>query len=264
VPSEFAVYRLQQLALAQWGEFACEVNLRLKAAKGTLSGGTIASMNRVLAEAEQDSSVARLLRSPYSLNPDPGFVGPDRRDLQNIGYNADLKSWQMPFIMAAINTRVVRRSHALQGFPYGRDFVYDEAMLTGSGFLGRVKAVLGLATLAALTLGKEDSLYRKALALLMPKPGDGPSEQMQEEGFFSFVAVGKGRGGQQLKLKVSGSRDPGYGATSRMLGESAVCLALDGKPEDDTAGVLTPVTAMGDALYQRLLHNAGMRFELLD
>ncbi len=264
IPSEFAVYRLQQLAQENWGEYAKHIKFRLKAAKGTFSGGTIASMNRVLAEAEKDREVARVLRSPYTLNPDVKHRGKDRPDLVSVVWDADLKSWLMPFIMATINTRVVRRSHALLGFPYGQDFVYDEAMIAGSGLTGRAKAWMGLAGVAALSFGKEDSLYRKLLNKVLPKPGEGPSAQMREEGFFKFIALGKSRDGRVLKLKVNGKRDPGYGATSRMLGESAVCLALDPAREGFKGGMLTPSTAMGDHLLQRLQNNADLRFELMD
>lgn len=263
IPSDFAVYRIQQLAQAQWGESCQHVKMRLKSSKGKLSGGTFASMNQVLAAAHRDPAVAKVLYSPYTLNPDPTCKGPDQKDLMSVVYDNDVKSWLMPFIMASINTRVVRRSHALQGFPYGEDFVYDEAMMMGDGLSGRAKALIGLGVVGALSYGAEDSLYRRGLSMLMPKPGEGPNAQEREEGFFNFICVGKRRNGEVIKLKITGDRDPGYGSTSKMLGESAVCLALDPKPDSKTAGVLTPSTAMGDALLKRLEANAGVRFELI-
>lgn len=263
IPSDYSVYRIQQLAQAQWGESCQHVKMRLKSAKGKLSGGTFASMNQILAAAHSDPAVARVLYSPYTLNPDPTRKGPDKKDLMSVVYDDDLKSWLMPFIMASINTRVVRRSHALQGFPYGEDFVYDEAMMMGGGLTGRAKAWVGLGVVGALSYGAEDSLYRRGLSLLLPKPGEGPSAQEREEGFFHFICVGKRRNGETIKLKITGDRDPGYGSTCKMLGESAVCLALDPKPDSKTAGILTPSTAMGDALLKRLEENAGVQFEVI-
>jgi len=235
----------------------------LKSAKGGFSGGTYASMNNVMAEAEKDKSVYKVLFNPYGLNPQGETSGPDGPDLQSVKYDEDVNAWIMPFIMAAINTRVVRRSHALQSYPYGKDFRYDEAMITGKGISGRLKAYAGLAALAAMTMGKADSFYKKMVNRFFPEPGEGPSREEREAGFWSFTVVGKYANGKRIVAKVSGDRDPGYGSTSKMLGESAACLALDKRRTPRVRGVLTPASAMGKVLIERLQSHAGLNFSIV-
>jgi len=168
----------------------------------------------------------------------------------------------MPFIMAAINTRVVRRSHALNDFPYGDDFLYDEAMISGKGFSGRLKGYVGLAGLAAMMAGKPGGLYKRLLDKFFPAPGEGPDKAERESGFWNFTMVGIMPDGQRIRATVKGDRDPGYGSTSKMLGESAACLALDTDKTPKVTGMLTPSTAMGDALLERLQDKAGLSFEI--
>jgi len=164
--------------------------------------------------------------------------------------------------MASVNARVVRRSNALADYPYGRDFRYDERQLTGEDKRGQKKAkniALGSKlTPVFMTL----SPVRKLAGRFLPKPGEGPSPEEQMSGHFELFFHGRGADSSQtVRTRVSGDRDPGYGATSRMLGESAVCLAR----EELTCGggIWTPASAMGDALIHRLEQNAGMRFETL-
>ena len=220
-------------------------------------------MNNVMVEANKDPEVAKNLYNPYGLNPSGEQSGPDKGDLQSVKYDEDLGAWIMPFIMAAINTRVVRRSHALGGYPYGKDFRYDEAMSSGEGITGRLKGYAGLAVLGAMMAGKPDSLYKSLLNKVMPSPGEGPNLEEREAGYFNFTVIGKYKDGTVMKAKITGDRDPGYGSTSKMLGESAVCLALDKKAGSHKSGVLTPSTAMGDALLSRLEENAGLSFSII-
>jgi len=262
IPSDMGTYFLQREAKSQFGEYCQQVKMRLKAIKGGFSGGTFASMNNVMDEASKDPSVAKTIFNPYGLNPEGEQSGPDKADLQSVKYDADLGSWVMPFIMAAINTRVVRRSHALNGYPYGKDFRYDESMVSGEGFSGRLKGYAGLIALGAMMAGKPGSIYKKLQARFTPKPGEGPTREERESGFFSFTIIGKFRDGEIMTAKVTGDRDPGYGSTSKMLGESAVCLALDKKVSPKVSGVLTPSTALGNALLKRLEQNAGMTFSV--
>jgi short subunit dehydrogenase-like uncharacterized protein len=262
IPSDLGVHYLQQQCHERKGEYAQHVKVRLKSAKGGLSGGTFASMNNVMAEAADDPEVYKVLFNPYGLNPRDNMKGPDRADLQAVKFDKDVDAFIMPFIMAAINTRVVRRSHALQDYPYGKDFRYDEAMISGKGLKGRLKGYVGLAGLAAMMAGKPDSLYKKLVNKLFPDPGEGPSKEEREAGFWNFTVVGKFKDGSAITARVTGDRDPGYGSTSKMLGESAVCLALDTEASPKVAGILTPASAMGATLIERLEKNAGLSFSI--
>lgn len=263
IPSDLGTYFVQKKAKEAHGEFAQHVKMRVKAMKGGASGGTIASINNILAEAAQDPALSKLLRNPYTLNPRDAMKGQDKKDLQRIDFDDDANSFLMPFVMAAINTRVVRRSHALSGFQYGDDFMYDEAMLTGKGLSGRFKAFGGLLGLAALVGGKPGGLYKKLTSKVLPSPGEGPSKAEREAGFWNFLAIAKMRDGRIVKARITGDRDPGYGSTSKMLGEAAACLALDTDSTPALAGLLTPSVAMGDALMARLEAHSGLTFDVL-
>jgi short subunit dehydrogenase-like uncharacterized protein len=262
IPSDLGTYFLQQQAMDMFGEYCQKVKMLLKSASGGFSGGTFASMENVMLEASENPQVAKVLFNPYGLNPEGECSGPDKADLKTVKYEADIGSWIMPFIMAAINTRVVRRSHALSGYPYGKDFQYEEAMVSGKGLSGRLKGYAGLAALAAMMAGKPGSLYKKMVNRFFPKPGEGPSKEEREAGFFKFVVVGVFRDGEIMTAEITGDRDPGYGSTSKMLGESAACLALDKDKTPKIAGVLTPSVAMGDALLGRLQRHAGLSFKV--
>lgn len=261
IPSDMGVYFLQREAKKQYGEYCYHIKMRLKAAKGAMSGGTFASMNNVMLEASKDPEVKRVIFNPYGLNPQGEMSGADKADLQSVKYDSDMKAWIMPFIMAAINTRVVRRSHALKSYPYGKDFLYDEAMMSGKGLVGRLKGYAGLAAMGLMMAGKPGSFYKKTINRFFPEPGEGPNKEERESGFFVFSVIGR-MNDRTLVAKVSGDRDPGYGSTSKMLGESAACLALDKKHLPKMCGVLTPSTAMGDALLHRLEEKAGLAFTL--
>ncbi len=263
IPSDMGVFFLQQQAKESHGEYCQHIKMRLKSAKGGFSGGTYASMNNVMAEANEDPEIYKVLFNPYGLNPQGEMKGPDKGDLKSVEFDGDVDAWIMPFIMAAINTRVVRRSHALQGYPYGDGFQYDEAMISGKGLSGRLKGYAGLVALAAMMAGKPDGLYKKVVNKFFPEPGEGPSKEEREAGFFNFTVVGKFTDGAVIKARVTGDRDPGYGSTSKMLGESAVCLAKDKRSSPRRKGVLTPSSAMGNALLKRLQQNAGLSFTIV-
>ncbi|KZX82798.1 saccharopine dehydrogenase [Oleiphilus sp. HI0009] len=262
IPSDLGTYFVQNKVKELKGEYAKAIKVRVKSMKGGASGGTIASINNVLAEVADDKELFKLLNNPYTLNPRDEMGGDDKRDLQSVKYDDDAKSFLMPFVMAAINTRVVRRSHALAGFPYGKDFTYDEAMLTGDGFSGRLKAITGLVGLGAMLGGKPGGFYKKITAKFLPAPGEGPSKAEREAGFWKYLVIAKMRDGSIVKGFVSGDRDPGYGSTSKMLGEAAACLALDKDKTAKVAGMHTPSTAMGDVLIERLISKAGLQFEI--
>jgi short subunit dehydrogenase-like uncharacterized protein len=262
IPSEMGVLYLQQQAKKQTGTYCTEIKTGLKGASGGFSGGTIASLTNVLAEAEQDRRIYKILFNPYSLNPEDQQEGPDGPDLRTVAYDADFGSWKCPFLMASINTRIVRRSQALLGRPYGADFQYSECMLTGAGWAGRVKAYVTSIPLALLMGAKPGSLARKLIDWFLPKPGEGPSAKERENGFWVYDLVGRLPDGQLLRARVKGDRDPGYGSTSKMLAEAAICLAKDELPEQ--YGVITPAAAMGEPLLKRLQERAGLTFRMRD
>jgi short subunit dehydrogenase-like uncharacterized protein len=223
----------------------------------------MASMMNLMREARHDRDVLRVLADPYALNPEGERRGPDRADQRGIGFEAEARSWTAPFIMASVNTRVVRRSHALLGYPWGPDFRYREAVRTGPGAGGWIRSasvtagVGGLVGLASFDWSR-NLLERFAL----PQPGSGPDADARERGFFNLEQIGTFADGRHIRSRITGDRDPGYGSTSRMLAECAVCLALDDL--DSGGGVLTPAAAMAAPLIERLQTNAGLTFEIRD
>lgn len=230
--------------------------------KGGASGGTFASMMNALEESRRDRDIARVLVDPYSLNPDGERNGPDGRDQSGIEFNEEMGVWTAPFVMAAVNTRVVRRTNALLHYPYGRDFRYSEATLTAAGATGWMKSAGVTAGLGGFMLASSFDFSRSILvSRFLPKPGDGPTKEQRESGFFKLLLVGKLANEKLIRARVTGDRDPGYGSTCKMLSESAVCLAMDDLPLK--GGFWTPASAMGDALQKRLMQNAGLSFELI-
>jgi short subunit dehydrogenase-like uncharacterized protein len=216
-------------------------------------------MLNMLEEAQRDPGVRRILADPYALNPAGEPPGGDGPDATAPFYDADFEQWAGPFVMAGINTRVVRRTNALLGYPYGRDFRYDEATLMGSGPGGWLKAAGLSAGLGATVVAGAVGPLRRALSRFLPEPGEGPSAEAREKGFFEIALLGRiGEDGATLRARVTGDMDPGYGSTAKMLGESAVCLARD---EITTGGGFwTPAAVMGDPLLERLQANAGLTF----
>ena len=165
--------------------------------------------------------------------------------------------------MATVNTRVVRRSHALLGYPWGNSFRYHEAIRTGHGAGGWLRSATITAGLTGLVGAASFEWSRGLLErFVLPKPGTGPDAEAREKGFFNLEQIGRFADGRQIRSRITGDRDPGYGSTSKMLAESAVCLALDDL--DSGAGVLTPVAAMAAPLLKRLRENAGLSFEIRD
>ncbi len=258
IPSDMGVYFMQKKAQAETGAYLQHIRFRLKAGKGGFSGGTIASLNQVLVDSQKDPSVLQVLANPYGLNPLGDQDGQDEPDLMEAKYDPIAKGWMAPFVMSAINTKVVRRSQALSGHPYGRDFRYEEATLMGDGWGSKIAArgmAWGMGLLQSATPGTP---LGTILAWVMPKPGEGPSQSARENGFYVVDFFGTNETGQVYKCRVKGDRDPGYGSTCKMLAETAICLSRDEKPE--SYGVLTPSVAMGDALLKRLQENAGLSF----
>ncbi|MGE5636956.1 MAG: saccharopine dehydrogenase family protein [Nocardioidaceae bacterium] len=263
IPSDLGVLLLHEAARANRAGELGETTLVVTALKGGLSGGTIASMKGQLDEVARSPERRRVASDPYALSPERAAepaLG-DERDLRGVERDDELGTWIGPFVMASINTRVVRRSNALLGFAYGRGFRYREVTGFGSGRLAPLKAAAATAALAALVAGLRLPPGRLLLDRLLPAPGEGPDEAARAAGLFRMEIHTTTSGGARYVCRVAGEGDPGYAATAAMLGESALCLALDRHRLPPRAGVLTPAVAMGDALVERL-RAAGFRFEV--
>ena len=246
LPFELGVFFAQETAKQVLGAPVSRIKGRVRNMKGTFSGGTAASIKATFAAAARDLSLVALLRNPFVLTP--GFEGPKQPPGNKPLFDPDLDAWTAPFVMSTINTRNVHRSNLLMGFPYGRDFVYDEMVLTGRGEKGEANAKLVVA--ANAEMGGPGG----------PKPGEGPSREQRESGLYDLLFVGLGDGGRQIRVAVRGDRDPGYGSTSKMIAECAVCLRREA-PEVP-GGIWTPGAAMRSRLIKRLVDHAGLTFEV--
>ena len=263
IPSDLGVHFLQQRAMQKYGKTCPRVKLRVKALRGGASGGTVASILNVVKEAAGDPELRRELANPYSLCPD-GYSPQLRQPSVSVAeYDADFKSWVAPFVMSAINTRIVQRTNALAKQAYGADFRYDEAVLRGNGFAGRAAATSMGVALNAFMAAAAVPPTRWVLERFLPAPGEGPSPEEQRNGFFDIRILGRTADGHTLQVKVTGDRDPGYGSTGKMLGQAAACLALEIPRSARGGGFWTPATMFGDRLIERLTRYSGLRFEAL-
>ena len=244
IPFDLGVYHLQEHAKAVTGHTVSRVKGRVRAMNGSFSGGTIASLRATMTAAAAQPEIIATLMNPFALTE--GFSGPTQPDGDQPQYDEELKSWSAPFIMAAINTKNIHRSNFLMGHPYGEDFAYDEMMLTGDGDEGKALADF---------VAKDKTLAESPL-----KPGEGPSPEERQAGNHEAIFVAQGAGGEMLITSVAGDRDPGYGSTSKMLAEAALCLLNN--PELGEGGVTTPAAAMGQPLIDRLQENAGITFKI--
>tara|TARA_B100001769_G_scaffold251140_1_gene224575 strand:- start:696 stop:1898 length:1203 start_codon:yes stop_codon:yes gene_type:complete len=259
VPSDMGVYFIQS-ELKKLNLHTKEIKMRVAGIRGGISGGTYKSLNNLLKEAYKDKDVFKVLKNPYGLNPIDKMEGDDKKDLQKIIFDEVSGSWIFPFAMAGINTKIVRRSNALSNFHYGKDFTYEEAMIAGKGLKGLIKAAISVLPLAIVSINP-NSFVKKFIDYFMPKPGEGPGIKNREQGFYNLRFFIKLKDNSMALAKVIGDRDPGYGSTSKILAESALCLAFDDLPSN--YGIVTPSYSMGDKLLKRLRENAGLSFELI-
>lgn len=262
IPADMGVHFLQSRAIEAFGQPAQSVKMNVHGFSGGVSGGTAASMVNVMKEMGEDPSLRSLMRDHYSLVPANAPARPRQPESAMLKKDDDSGAWTIPFIMAAVDTRVVHRTNALRGMPYGADFTYEEVMEVGEGLKG---ALAGMGSVAGSALFAGLAAFGPTRALLerfvLPKPGEGPSPEAQEKGYFDLRFYGSTAQGQIIKTKVTGDRDPGYGSTCKMLGESAMCLLRDVDRTTTGGGLFTPASAMGDALIERLTKNAGLTFE---
>jgi short subunit dehydrogenase-like uncharacterized protein len=265
LPSDLGVHVLQREALARFGQPLARVRMRVRTMRGGFSGGTIASLLNVVDEARRDPALRRALADPYVLCPPSRSARPRQPEVRLPQRDPDSGDWAAPFVMAAINTRVVHRSNALGGHAYGKDFEYDEAVSTGPGLKGRAAAAAIAGGLAAGLLAGALPPTRALLQrFVLPAPGEGPSPLAQQQGRWDLRFFGSGPDQAPLALRVTGDRDPGYGSTGKMFGEAAIALASDRGRKRAPGGFWTPASLLGDVLVERLQAHAGVRFELQD
>ncbi|UAA39808.1 saccharopine dehydrogenase NADP-binding domain-containing protein [Paraneptunicella aestuarii] len=264
IPSDLGLLFLQEQAHEQYGEYCYRVKMRVKAANGGFSGGTVASLINVVKEATENPGLRRELANPYALCPDGHHFFVHQASNGSAKFDSDFKRWIAPFIMAAINTRIVHRSHALLDGKYGKNFQYDEAMLMKSKWVAKATSF----ALNAFMLGAAIKPARAILEkFFLPKPGEGPSKEEQENGFFNLQFFGETAGGKTLRTKVTGDRDPGYGSTAKMLAETAIFFAnMEGNNNtaEKQGGFWTPSSLFGMPLVERLQEKAGLTFEKVD
>jgi short subunit dehydrogenase-like uncharacterized protein len=246
VPFELGAFFVQEEATRVFGAPVSRVKGRVRDMRGTLSGGTAASGRATFEAVSKDLSLVPILNDPFALTP--GFSGPKQPKGNRPVYEEELQSWTAPFMMALINTRNVHRSNMLMGFPYGREFVYDEMVLTGPGETGEANAKRVMAANSEKT-GPNAR-----------KPGEGPSKEERENGGYDLLYIAIAPDGRQVRASVKGDRDPGYGSTSKMIAECAICLLRD--TPDVPSGIWTPGAAMGQSLIKRLVDHAGITFEV--
>lgn len=264
IPSDLGVHFLQRESVRSGKGPCTQIQMRVKGARGGFSGGTVASLVNVVKETLQDRELRRRISNPFFLCPPSTEPHPRQPSNNGPGYDGVSGGWIAPFIMAGINTKIVHRSNALADYPWGHGFLYDEAMSTGKGLSGRLVAyALSFAMGAFMAALAVPPLRRLLERFVLPKPGEGPSAEQQKKGFFDLRFHGTLADGSRMTAKVTGDRDPGYGATAKMMGEAALCLAQDVSRESVPGGFWTPSTAMGDLLIERLSENAGMSFSVM-
>ena len=261
IPSDIGVYFLQKNMRELYGVNAKQIKYRTRGFSGGASGGTVDSLMSMMEQAKKDSSILKIIANPYALNDkDKGLDGPDKMSPY---FDKDFDAWVGPFIMAGINTRVVRRTNELLNNIYGDNFEYNEGSITGKG----PKGLIGATTSGVVTGGMAGmaafSPTRSILKSFLPKPGEGPSEETMENGFFEIELLGihPTDRDKDIRVWIHGDKDPGYKSTAKMISESAMALA-----QDDLSvggGFWTPASAMGDALINRL-PNAGVTFKIMD
>lgn len=249
IPFDLGVWYLEQEAVKRHGKPAPRVKCRVRKMQGGASGGTLASLKETMKAAAKNPRLIALLQSSFALTP--GFEGPSQPAGLIPEHDAATGTWTAPFVMAAINTKNVHRTNFLLGHPYGADFRYDEMMMTTPGDAGRAIAEgIASALKSANPFGEGPG----------PKPGEGPTPEEREAGFYDILFIGEYPDGSSLRANVTGDRDPGYGSTSKMIAETALALVEN----DGPGGVTTPGASLAEALVKRLQANAGLTFAMED
>lgn len=242
IPFDLGVLMTQKACEERFGKPAPRIRGRVRAMQGTFSGGTAASLTETMKAVARKPALLAVLRSSFGLTP--GFEGPDQPSGMIPRHEADLDKWAAPFVMAPINTKNVHRTNFLAGHPYGEDFRYDEMVLTSPGEAGKKMADAAV------------EMMKNPFGAKPPKPGEGPSKEERENGFYDVLFVADMPDGEHLHYGVKGKYDPGYGSTSRMLSETGIALLSCDKP----GGVGTPGYFLGEGLVKRLEEHAELSF----
>ena len=245
IPFDLGVYFLQKEVIERHGQPASNVRGRVRAMNGEFSGGTAASLGATMASLKEKPELFEILVNPFALSN--GFTGPEQAQDSKPIYDDKLETWVAPFFMAPINTKNVHRSNALMDHLYGKDFCYNEMWIQGPGEEGKA---------AAEFVGSMNPLADA------PAPGEGPSKESRENGNYDVLFCADLSDGSSLHASVSGDMDPGYGSTSKMIAESALCLVDD--CSELSGGIYTPAPAMGEKLITRLQASAGLTFKIED
>ena len=245
IPFDLGVYFLQKAFIEKNGKPAERIRGRVQAMNGEFSGGTIASLGATMATLKEKPELIKVLANPFSLSE--GFEGPPQPDDSKVILDEKINMWVAPFVMAPINTKNIHRSNFLLNHMYGENFEYDEMMIAGEGEDGKMIAD---AMTTANPMGGDN----------VPQPGEGPSKESREQGNYDVLFVAES-GDETMQARVTGDMDPGYGSTSKMIAESALCLVKD----CDTlpGGIYTPAPSMGETLISRLVQRAGLTFDLI-
>ena len=245
IPFDLGVYFVQNAAKEKFGKPAPHVRGRVKAMNGEFSGGTIASLGATMSTLKEKPELIKVLANPFSLTE--GFEGPSQLDDSKPLLDEKMNMWLSPFVMAPINTKNIHRSNALLDHAYGEDFCYDEMMIAGEGDEGEQMAK---AMSSGNPMGGDN----------LPQPGEGPSKESREKGNYDILFFADLEE-KSIEARVTGDMDPGYGSTSKMIAESALCLVQD--CPDLAGGIYTPAPSMGEKLIDRLIKKAGLTFDIV-
>ena len=242
IPFDLGVLFVQEEVMSKLNKYAPSVRGRVRDMNGEFSGGTAASMKATMAALQSDPELLNVLVNPHALCE--GFQGVQQDDDSKPVYDEELDTWVAPFFMAPINTKNIHRSNKLMNHIYGESFKYNEMWIQGPGEEGKAAAEF-ISTMNPLG----DA----------PEPGEGPSRESRENGNYDVLFCAD-VDGETIKASVNGDMDPGYGSTSKMITESAICLVKD--CQDLAGGIYTPASSMGTKLIKRLESNAGLTFKL--
>ena len=245
IPFDLGVYFVQKAAKEKFGKPAPHVRGRVKAMNGEFSGGTVASLGATMSTLKEKPELIKVLANPFSLTE--GFEGPSQLDDSKPLLDEKMNMWLAPFVMAPINTKNIHRSNALLDHAYGKDFCYDEMMIAGEGDEGEQ---IAKAMSSGNPMGGDN----------VPQPGEGPSKESREQGNYDVLFFADLKE-ESITARVTGDMDPGYGSTSKMIAESALCLVQD--CSNLAGGIYTPAPSMGEKLIDRLIKKAGLTFDIV-
>ncbi len=253
IPSDIGCLLLQEKAIEKFGAPLANVKLFVLAIKGKFSGGTTASMSNLIKDGK-DKGKRFIQTNPYVLCADSTKTMPYQRIQNFVWYDHRIERFTAPFIMARFNSRVVFRTNDLLRYKYGRNFMYDEGLVVGRGISGRLYGSLLTLGIGLFITFMSVSITRKFIHnWLLPKPGEGPTREERDNGYFKVLIIGEDEElERRLEVSISDNNDPGYGSTSKMIVEVALCLALDKNKIPQHFGVITPAVALGKVIVERL------------